>query len=107
VGSLVPGATDTLSGITVPTAGTYPVRIYYENGDSTPTDTSYINLVINGTTTLTSPDLTFTGSYGTPGYVTINVPLNKGSNTIVLGNPASDPNGAPNVDRIVVAFKPH
>jgi hypothetical protein len=107
VGSLVPGATDTLSGITVPTAGTYPVRIYYENGDSTPTDTSYINLVINGTTTLTSPDLTFTGSYGTPGYVTINVPLNKGSNTIVLGNPASDPNGAPNVDRIVVAFKPN
>lgn len=106
VGSLVPGATDTLSGITVPSSGTYAVRLYYENGDSTPTDTSYINLVVNGTDTITSPNLLYTGSYETPGYVTIDVPLNKGSNTIVLGNPASDPNGAPNVDRIVVSFNP-
>jgi hypothetical protein len=106
VGYLIPGATITINGITAPSTGNYAVRISYENGDSTPTDTAYIGLVVNGTTTLTSPNLSFTGSYSTPGYVTIDVPLNKGSNTIVLGNPASDPNGAPNVDRIVVSFQP-
>lgn len=107
VGSMVPGATIALSGITAPKTGNYAVRLYYGDGDSNTADIATINLLINGTTTIVSPTLPFTGDWSIPGYVSFNLPLNQGSNTIVLGNPATDPNGAPDIDRIVVPTSPN
>lgn len=105
VGCLTPGSTFTLT-VNVATAGTYAMRLYYGNGDSTPTDTAYIGLSINGGALITSPNLPYTGGYQIPGYVTYNIPLNARSNTLVFGNPASDPNGAPDIDRIVIPAEP-
>jgi hypothetical protein len=91
----------------VPTTGTYNVRIYYENGN--PGNGSGINVTANGTTTVAAPPFVQTdpnGGWGTPGYVTTQVPLNAGTNSIELWIPASAANGAPNIDRIVVGFNP-
>jgi hypothetical protein len=47
------------------------------------------------------------GGWGTPGYVTVQVPLNAGSNnTIELWVPANAASGDPNIDRILVEFNP-
>ena len=75
------------------------------DSNTPPQDT--IGILINNGSQGVSPPLPFTGSYNTPGYVTIDMPLNAGSNTIVIGDPATFANGSPNVDRIVVPLTPN
>jgi hypothetical protein len=107
VGCLAPGSSITLNNVTVPTTGTYAMRIYYGNGDSNPSDPNYIDVSVNGGAAVTSPYLTYTGDYSIPSYVIMNVQLNSnadgGPNTIVL---QATPNGSPDIDRIVVPFAP-
>ncbi|MGA7574459.1 MAG: hypothetical protein WCA97_10780, partial [Terriglobales bacterium] len=107
VGCLAPGSSITLNNVTVPTTGTYAMRIYYGNGDSNPSDPNYIDVSVNGGAAVTSPYLTYTGDYSIPGYVIMNVQLNSnadgGPNTIEL---QATPNGSPDIDRIVVPFAP-
>ncbi len=100
----------------VPKTGTYNVRIYDENGNSAsqwglpsgsigPT----INITVNGTTTVTSPQMpqTDNGCFCTPGYVTVQLPLTAGqNNTIELWIPSNAVAGDPNIDRILVPFAP-
>lgn len=105
VGYLVPGTSMTFT-VTVAASGTYAVRLYDCNGDSTTPPTDTIGILIDNSGQGVSPPLPYTGSYGTPGYVVVNMPLNAGSNTIVIGDPASDANGSPNIDRIVVPPSP-
>jgi hypothetical protein len=116
IGHLVQGASVTWSDVVVPTTGTYNVRIYDENGNSAsdwglpagsigPT----INVTVNGTTTVTSPQMpqTDNGCFCTPGYVTVQLPLIAGqNNTIELWIPANAIAGDPNIDRILVPFAP-
>ncbi len=111
IGHLVQGASVTWSDVVVPTTGTYNVRVYDENGQSLsawggtyPT----INLTANGETTVTSPPMpqTDNGCWCTPGYVTTQLPLNAGTNTIELWVPSNAATGDPNVDRILVGFNP-
>jgi len=106
VGYLVPGTSMTFT-VTVPTTGTYAIRIYDCNGDSTTPPQDTIGIQINGGAQGVSPPMPYTGSYSTPGYVTFNASLNQGSNTIVLGDPITDANGSPNIDRIVVPTTPN
>ncbi len=109
VGAVVQGVSITFSNVTVATAGTYAVRIYIVNGNQ-PGDWGLpqeptIN-VTAGSTTIVSPPLPFTGDWNTPGYTTVNLPLNAGTNTIVLSVPSAAPTGDPDIDRIVVPNKP-
>lgn len=106
VGCMAPGSTITLSNVTVPTAGTYAMRIYYGNGDNNPDDLFNMGVVVNGGPLVYSPNMPFTGDWSIPGYVTMNVQLNAGANTVVLGNQADDTSGGPDIDRIVVPFAP-
>jgi hypothetical protein len=101
------------------------LRIYYENGNVPqcvngntqgcwglpagwvgPT----INVTVNGTTTVTSPQMPQTdpsGSFNVPGYVVVPVPLVAGqNNTVQLSVPADAISGDPNIDRILVPFAP-
>lgn len=116
IGHLVQGASVTWSDVVVPKTGTYNVRIYDENGNSAsqwglpsgsigPT----INITVNGTTTVTSPQMpqTDNGCFCTPGYVTVQLPLTAGqNNTIELWIPSNAVAGDPNIDRILVPFAP-
>ena len=116
IGHVVQGASITWSDIVVPTTGTYNFRIYDENGYSPsswglppgsigPT----INVTVNGTTTITSPQMpqTDNGCFCTPGYVSLQVPLVAGqNNSIELWVPANAISGDPNIDRILVGFNP-
>src|SRR5271157_3245624 len=106
VGCMAPGSTITLSNVTVPTTGTYAMRIYYGNGDNNPADLYNMGVIVNGGSIAYSPNMPFTGDWSIPGYVTMNVQLNAGTNTIVLGNQADDTSGGPDIDRIVVPFAP-
>ena len=107
---VVQGTSITWSDVVVPTTGTYNVRIYDENGTAGGGG-STINATANGAATVTSPPFpqTDNGCWCTPGYVTVQLPLNGGSgatNTIGLWVPADAANGDPNIDRIVVGFNP-
>lgn len=110
VGDVAPGSTITLTGVTVPISGTYSIRIYDVNGNQ-PSDWGLpqeptIDIAANGGTEIVSPPLPYTGNWNTPGYTTVEAPLNAGSNTVVLSVPADAPTGDPDIDRIVVSFKP-
>jgi hypothetical protein len=107
---VVQGTSITWSDVVVPTTGTYNVRIYDENGTAGGGG-STINVTANGSATVTSPPFPQTDNqcWCTPGYVTVQLPLNGGSgvtNTIKLWVPADAANGDPNIDRIVVGFNP-
>ncbi len=115
--AVIQGSSMTWSDVVVPTTGTYNLRIYDENGQSGPSwglpagsIGPTINVTVNGSTTVTSPQMPQTdpnGGWGTPGYVTVQVPLNAGSNnTIELWVPANAASGDPNIDRILVEFNP-
>jgi hypothetical protein len=105
--AVVPGSSVTWTNVVVPTTGTYNVRIYYENGN--PGNGTTINVTANGTGLVVSPPFVQTdpgGGWGTPGYMTTQLPLNAGTNSIMLWIPSGSANGAPNIDRIVVGFNP-
>lgn len=109
VGAVVQGVSITFSNVTVPTTGTYPVRIYEVNGNQ-PGDWGLpleptIDITVNGGSTITSQPLPFTGDWNTPGYIVVNLNLNAGTNSIVLSVPVAAPTGDPDIDRIVVPFK--
>jgi len=106
VGCMAPGATITLSNVTVPTSGTYAMRIYYGNGDDNPSDLFNMGVIVNGGPITYSSNMPYTGDWSIPGYVTMNVQLNAGTNTIVLGNQSDDTSGGPDIDRIVVPSAP-
>jgi len=106
VGCMAPGSTITLNNVTVPTTGTYAMRIYYGNGDNNPADLYNMGVAVNGGPITYSPNMPYTGDWSIPGYVTMNVQLNAGTNTIVLGNQSDDTSGGPDIDRIVVPFAP-
>jgi hypothetical protein len=105
VGCMAPGSTITLN-VTVPTTGVYAMRVYYGNGDSDPSDLYNMGVAVNGGAIAYSPNMSFTGDWAIPGYVTMDVQLNAGSNTVVLGNDSTDPSGGPDIDRILVPFAP-
>lgn len=106
VGCMQPGSTITLT-VTVATAGTYDVRLYYDNGDSnacTTGDTYTMGFVVNGGAIQYSGCQPYTGDWGIPGYVVVPLTLNAGANTLVIGNPVS---GGADVDRIVIPGLPN
>jgi len=105
--AVLPGSSATWTNVVVPTTGTYNLRIYYENGS--PGTGTTINVTANGAGLVVSPPFVQTdpgGGYGTPGYITTQLPLNAGTNSIMLWMPSASANGAPNIDRIVVGFNP-
>ena len=71
------------------------MRIYYGNGDNNPSDLFNMGVIVNGGPIVYSQNMPFTGDWSIPGYVTMNVQLNAGANTIVLGNQADDTSGGP------------
>lgn len=104
VGCIDQSTTITINNVSVPTTGTYAMRIYYGNGDSNPADLYSMGAVVNGASIQYSPNMPYTGDWSIPGYVTMNVQLNAGNNnTIVLENPI---NGGPDTDRIVIPNSP-
>jgi hypothetical protein len=84
------------NGISVSTAGTHTVTIYYTNGGASRT----AFLSVNGGAG-TSNSYPATGGWSTVGSITISVTLNAGSNTLKFYNPNSS-SWAPDFDRIVV-----
>jgi hypothetical protein len=65
-----------------------------------------MGVIVNGGSIVYSQNMPFTGDWAIPGYVTMNVQLNAGANTIVVGNQDNDTAGGPDIDRIVVPFAP-
>lgn len=117
VGCMQGGSTITLTVTPQGGAGTYHVRFYYDNGDSSAcqggTDIWQTEIVVNGGTPIETPCLPPTGggNWSIPGFVYVDLPLNAGSNTIVIGNPESGNPESGNsnttdVDRIVVPAAP-
>jgi hypothetical protein len=99
VGFVGNGGVLTFTGVTVATAGTYPVTVSYLDGSATGRQAT---LSVNGAAPQT---LTFTptADFNTVGTVTVPLALNAGANTIQFANPADY---APDFDRIVVADTP-
>jgi hypothetical protein len=117
ISAVVQGTSMTWSDVVVPTTGTYNLRLYEENGQCGPcwglppgSIGPTINVTVNGAFIAASPQLPQTdpnGGWGTPAYVTVQVPLITGqNNTIELWVPADAPSGDPNFDRILVPFAP-
>jgi hypothetical protein len=81
-------------------AGIYPVKLFY----SYTTETYYpsINIQVNGGTPFYTQSLPVTATASTPNFVIVDMPLNAGSNTIILSNPPVIGASMPNIDRIVV-----
>jgi hypothetical protein len=95
LGNIASGVTITFNNVTVTATGTYGVLLYYVNGNS-PWSTSPpmsnpppVYYSVNGSTAVAAPPLKFTGDWNTPGYITIDLALNAGTNTVVLSNPNS------------------
>lgn len=92
-GFLGNGGTVTFNLLSVPAAGTYPLRIFYISG----TQRNTVIQVDNGApVTLTLP---VTKDWTTVGSVTIQVFLVAGANTIQFGNPAD---WASDIDKVTV-----
>lgn len=71
VGAVTQGTSITFNSVTVPTTGTYAVRIYDTNG-FLPTDWGLpqeptIDIAANGGSAIVSPPLAYTGSFNVPG----------------------------------------
>lgn len=82
------------NGVSVPSAGSYTVRVYYKNGDAS-ARTGLVS--VNGGSAIT---VTFapTGSWTTVGYVDVTVSLNAGGNTIKFYHNAGS--YAPDFDKL-------
>jgi alpha-galactosidase len=93
------GGTVTFTNVNVPTAGRYQVTLVYCDGSTTGRQAV---VSVNGGTGQTVT-FTPTGSFNTPGSVTVTLNLNAGTNTVQLGNPTAY---APDFDKIVVAASP-
>jgi alpha-galactosidase len=89
------GGTVTFTNVNVPTAGRYQVTLVYCDGSTTGRQAV---VSVNGGTGQTVT-FTPTGSFNTPGSVTVTLNLNAGTNTVQLGNPTAY---APDFDKISV-----
>jgi hypothetical protein len=105
-GSITPGVTLTFNDVKVAASGTYKLRIYFTNGDSNPSDFGPLDVSANGMPAGAITAYPYTGDWNIPGFTTIDVTLNAGTNTIVLDVPASSSQGSPDIDRILVPFSP-
>ena len=97
VGYLGYTGTVTFTGVTVPTAGTYPVTVAYLDGTGRQATVS-----VNGAA---PRNLTFnsTGDFNTVGLTIVPLQLQAGANTIEFANPND---WAPDLDRILVPDAP-
>ena len=97
VGFVGNGGTLTFNNVTAPTAGTYRVTLLYATDGVRPGVVS-----ADGGTgqTLSFPS---TGSFNTPGALTVSLPLTAGPNTIELSDPTAY---TPDFDRLIVAAGP-
>jgi Alpha galactosidase A/Alpha galactosidase C-terminal beta sandwich domain/Alpha-galactosidase, CBM13 domain len=95
VGYVGNGGTLTFNGITAPVTGSYQVAIGYCDGSTTGRQAV---VSVNGGAGQTL-QFTPTGSFGTPGTMTVTLTLNAGTNTIGFANPAAY---APDFDKISV-----
>src|SRR5262249_24277457 len=84
-GYLGTGSSLTITNVTVPAAGTYQVVIAYTDGSSTGRQ---VQISVNGGTAR-KVSVTPTGSFGTPGNITVPLVLAAGPNSITFGNPTS------------------
>ncbi|HEY6498867.1 MAG TPA: NEW3 domain-containing protein [Streptosporangiaceae bacterium] len=97
VGFVGNGGTLTFNNITAPSAGTYRVTLLYATDGVRP---GLVSADGGTAQTLSFPS---TGSFNTPGALTVSLALNAGNNTIEI----SDPNAyTPDFDRIIVAAAP-
>jgi alpha-galactosidase len=80
VGYVGEGGTLTFNGVSASSAGVFPVTIEYCDGTSGDTGRS-ATITVNGTVVQTVV-FTPTGSFTTPGTVTVYLPLNAGDNTV-------------------------
>ncbi|MEY9965159.1 endoglucanase [Streptacidiphilus sp. MAP12-16] len=99
VGYIGKGATLTINGVTVTSAGSYLVTVAYTNG-STSARTAQIS--VNGGAAQ-SVAFAPTGAFTTPGTATVSLTLAAGTNTITFGNASAS---APDLDRIDVPASP-
>jgi Alpha galactosidase A/Alpha-galactosidase, CBM13 domain/Alpha galactosidase C-terminal beta sandwich domain len=99
VGYVGNGGTLTFNNISVATAGRYQVTIAYCDGSTTGRQAL---VSVNGGAGQTI-QFTPTGSFSTPGTLTVTLTLNAGSNTIEFYNPSAY---APDFDRITVPATP-
>jgi hypothetical protein len=97
VGYVGNGGTLTFNNITAPSAGTYRVTLLYATDGVRP---GLVSADGGAAQTLSFPS---TGSFNTPGALTVSLALNAGANTIQLSDPSAY---APDFDRIIVAAAP-
>jgi alpha-galactosidase len=93
VGYLGNGGTLTFNTVSVPTAGTYPLTIFYSTGEP-----RALSVRVNGGTAAVF-NLPSTGGYDIPGSQPFTVNLKAGVNTLQFFNPSG---WAPDIDRISV-----
>ncbi len=97
VGFVGNGGTLTFNNVDVPSAGTYRVTLVYATDGVRP---GLIAADGGSAQTLSFPS---TGSFNTPGALTVSLPLTAGANTIELSDPSAY---TPDFDRIIVAPAP-
>ena len=71
MGNVIPATTLTFSNVLAPSAGTYSLRVYYGNGDSTLSDYSTLGVTPNGGATVAAGPFRFTGDSGIPTYTAV------------------------------------
>ncbi|MFI6070584.1 NEW3 domain-containing protein [Actinoplanes sp. NPDC051343] len=99
VGFVGPGATLTFTGVTAPSAGTYPVVVAYLDGSDAGRQAT---IAVNGGTPQ-AVHFAPTGDFNTVGTTTVPLALQAGSNTIEFANPTDF---TPDFDRILVPGTP-
>ena len=99
VGFVGAGGTLTFTGVTVPTAGTYPVIVAYLDGSDSGRQAT---ISVDGGAPQTVK-FTPTGGFSTVGTVSVPLALAAGANTIEFANPTDY---APDFDRILVPSTP-
>jgi hypothetical protein len=97
VGYVGNGGTLTVNNVTVPSAGTYRVTLLYATDGVRP---GLVAADGGAAQTLSFPS---TGSFSTPGALTVSLALTAGANTIELSDPSAY---TPDFDRIIVAAGP-
>ncbi|HEY2521690.1 MAG TPA: NEW3 domain-containing protein [Streptosporangiaceae bacterium] len=97
VGFVGEGGTLTVNNVDVPSAGTYRVTLIYATDGVRP---GIVAADGGAGQTLSFPS---TGSFNTPGALTVSLALNAGANTIELSDPSAY---TPDFDRIIVAAAP-